>query len=193
MNKDKIYEKELEYIKDEKVRESCLKMINLLPEYIFHEAASSTGKYHPKYALGEGGLVRHTKAAVRIAHELFEDPCIGEKYSNKEKDLIIMGLILHDGLKRGLKEEKYTRFDHPILMADYIEENKDKLSITDEERELVCSVIRTHMGSWTTDYQGNEVLERPKTKQQNFVHMCDYLASRKVLLLEFDNENNVIC
>ena len=193
MNKDKIYEIELGYIKDEKVRESCLVMINLLPEYIFHEAASSTGKYHPKYALGEGGLVRHTKAAVRFAYELLSDPSIGDKYTDKEKDLMIMGIILHDGLKRGLKEERYTRFDHPIIMASYIEENKDKLSLNDEERELVCSVIKTHMGPWTTDYDGNEVLEKPKTKYQNFVHMCDYLASRKAILLEFDENNNVIC
>ena len=193
MNKDKIYEIELGYIKDEKVRESCLVMINLLPEYIFHEAASSTGKYHPKYALGEGGLVRHTKAAVRFAYEVLSDPSIGDKYTDKEKDLMIMGIILHDGLKRGLKEERYTRFDHPIIMASYIEENKDKLSLNDEERELVCSVIKTHMGPWTTDYDGNEVLEKPKTKYQNFVHMCDYLASRKAILLEFDENNNVIC
>ena len=193
MNKDKIYEKELQYIKDDKVRESCLTMINLLPDYIFHEAASSTGKYHPKYALGEAGLVRHTKAAVRFAYELLNDPSIGDKYTSKEKDLMIMGLILHDGLKRGLKEEKYTRFDHPILMANYIEDNKDKLTLEDKDRELVCSVIKTHMGPWTTDYDGNEVLEKPKTKYQNFVHMCDFLASRKAILLEFDDNNDVIC
>ena len=191
MNKDKIYEKELQYIKDDKVRESCLTMINLLPDYIFHEAASSTGKYHPKYALGEAGLVRHTKAAVRFAYELLNDPSIGDKYTSKEKDLMIMGLILHDGLKRGLKEEKYTRFDHPILMANYIEDNKDKLTLEDKDRELVCSVIKTHMGPWTTDYDGNEVLEKPKTKYQNFVHMCDFLASRKCLMVPFDKENNI--
>ena len=28
-----------------------------------------------------------------------------------------------------------------------------------------------------TDYSGNEVLEKPHTKYQNFVHMCDFLAS----------------
>ena len=192
MNKEEVYKKELEYIKDNDIRESCLTMIKLLPDYIFHEAASSTGKYHPKYALGEAGLVRHTKAAVRFAYELLSDPSIGDKYTSKEKDLMIMALILHDGLKRGLKEEKYTRFDHPILMANYIEDNKDKLKLTDEERELVCSTIKTHMGPWVTDYNGNEVLEKPKTKYQNFVHMCDYLASRKALLLEFDENNNVI-
>ena len=58
-------------------------------------------------------------------------------------------------------------------------ENKDKLKMSDEEVQLASSVIKTHMGPWITDYQGNEILEKPKTKYQNFVHMCDYLASRK--------------
>lgn len=49
------------------------------------------------------------------------------------------------------------------------------------------------MGPWTTDYQGNEILEKPKTKYQNFVHMCDYLASRKAILFNFDEENNITC
>ena len=47
------------------------------------------------------------------------------------------------------------------------------------------------MGSWTKDYNGVEVLEKPKTKYQNFVHMCDYLASRKCLLVPF-NENDEV-
>ena len=47
------------------------------------------------------------------------------------------------------------------------------------------------MGYWTTDYDGNEVLEKPKTKYQNFVHMCDYLASRKCILVPFDKDNKI--
>ena len=42
-----------------------------------------------------------------------------------------------------------------------------------------------------TDYNGNEVLEKPKTKYQNFVHMCDYLASRKCLLVPFDKNSKL--
>ena len=193
MNREDIYKTELNYIKNDNIRYSTLEMIKLLPEYIFHEAASSTGKYHPKYTLGDGGLVRHTKAATRFAYELLNNPLIGDKYTDTEKDLMYMSVILHDGLKRGLNEEKYTRFDHPILMANYIEDNKDKLKLSDEERELVCSVIKTHMGPWTTDYNGNEILEKPKNKYQNFVHMCDFLASRKAILFEFDDDNNIIC
>ena len=42
------------------------------------------------------------------------------------------------------------------------------------------------------DYNGEEILETPKTKYQSFVHMCDYLASRKFLEIRFDENNNII-
>lgn len=191
MDKVLKFSKELEYINSDKVKKACQEMIKLLPDYFFEVPASSTGKYHPEYALGEGGLLRHSKAAARIGHELLEDPSIGDKYTALEKDLMIMALILHDGLKSGLTQEKYTRFDHPILMVDYIMDNEDKLDLDIPEIEFVCDVIKTHMGNWTTDYNGVEVLEQPKTKYQNFVHMCDYLASRKCILLPFDENNEI--
>lgn len=193
MDKINSFSKELEYIKSDRIRKSCSKMIELLPDYFFVVAAASTGKYHPEYAQGEGGLLRHTKAAVRIAYELLSDPAIGDKYTTDEKDLMLMGLLLHDGLKHGLPEEKYTKYDHPILMADYIMDNEDVLELEIPEIEFIMDVIKTHMGPWTTDYNGNEILEKPKTKYQNFVHMCDYLASRKCILLPFDKDNNISC
>ncbi len=191
MNKSLKFSKELEYIKSEKIKSACQKMIELLPDYFFEVPASSTGKYHPEYALGEGGLLRHTKAAVRIAYELLNDPCIGDKYTQDEKDLMIMALILHDGLKSGLNHEKYTRFDHPILIADYIMDNEEYLGLEVEKIEFLCDAVKTHMGSWTTDYNGVDVLEKPKTKYQNFVHMCDFLASRKCLLVPFDKNDDI--
>ena len=191
MNKIDEFEVELGYIKDETIQEDCRTMIELLPDYFFSVPASSTGKYHPSYSLGEGGLLRHTKAAVRIGYELLQDASIGDKYSSVEKDIMLMGLLLHDGLKLGIPREKYTRFDHPVLMANYIMEHKADLLMSDEEIDLLCSVIKTHMGPWTQDYDGNEVLEAPKTKYQNFVHMCDYLASRKCLLVPFDDNNRI--
>ena len=157
----------------------------------FEVPASSTGKYHPSYSLGDGGLLRHTKAAVRIGYELLQDSSIGDKYTSIEKDIMLMGLLLHDGIKHGIPKERYVRFDHPILMANYIMDHKADLLMSDEEMELLCSVIRTHMGPWTKDYNGEEVLEAPKTKYQNFVHMCDYLASRKCLLVPFDDKNRI--
>ena len=189
MDKSRQFEIELGYIKDEMIRDDCRMLIEELPDYFFLVPASSTGKYHPSYSLGEGGLLRHTKAAVRIGYELLCDSSIGDKYTQTEKDIMLMGLLLHDGVKHGIPKEKYVRFDHPILMANFVLDHKDELLMSDSEIELLCSVIRTHMGPWTTDYDGEEVLEAPKTKYQNFVHMCDYLASRKCLLVPFDDNN----
>lgn len=191
MNKEEVFKIELGYLKSARIKKACSEMIKLLPEYFFEVPASSTGKYHPEYATGKGGLLRHTKAAVRIGYELLCDSSIGDKYTDDEKDLMLMGLLLHDGLKSGIEKETYTRFDHPILMADYIMDNEEVLGLEVEEIEFVCDVIKTHMGPWTTDYKGSEVLEKPKSKYQNFVHMCDYLASRKCILLPFDENNNI--
>lgn len=192
MNIEEMFKNELELIKSDRIKNACIKIVGLLPEYWFTVAAASTGKYHPEYAQGEGGLLRHSKAAMRIGYELLSDPCIGDKYTSDEKDLMLIALLVHDGLKLGNPKEKYTRFDHPILVANYLEENKDELKeLTIEEIRFMGDAIKTHMGPWTTDYNGNEVLERPKTKYQNFVHMCDYLASRKCLLVPFDDNNNI--
>lgn len=192
MEKIKMFNDEIHYIKNDKIKESLKIMIEKLPDYFFEVAASSTGKYHPSYALGNGGLLRHTKAAVRIAYELLSNPAIGDKYTSDEKDLMIMGLILHDGLKHGMEKEKYVQFEHPLLMAKYIEDNQKDLTLSNEEIQFLKETISSHMGPWTKDYQGNEVLPKPKNKYQNFVHMCDYLASRKVLLLQFDQNNNIV-
>ncbi len=191
MNHEKLFEIELTYLKSERIKNACLAMTKLLPDYFYEVPASSTGKYHPSYSLGDGGLLRHSKAAMRIGYELLQDPSIGDKYTNDEKDLMLMALLIHDGLKSGNPKEKYTRFDHPILMADYLMDCEEELGLEVEEIEFLGDVIKTHMGVWTTDYNGNEVLEKPKTKYQNFVHMCDYLASRKCLLVPFDKENNI--
>lgn len=192
MNRKELLTKELNYINDKSLKDTLIKIVEMLPDYWFKEAASSTGKYHPEYALGEGGLFRHSKAAMRIGYELLSNPCIGEKYTQKEKDLMLISLLVHDGLKLGLPQEKYTRFDHPILMANFIKDHQKELNLTSEDAKFMADVIKTHMGPWTTDYNGNEVLEKPKTKYQNFVHMCDFLASRKCLLVPFDDKNNIV-
>ena len=191
MERLEVLKDEINYIKDDRVKESLIYMINKLPDYFFTVEAASTGKYHPSYAQGEGGLLRHSKAAMRIGYELLSNPAIGDKYTDIQKDLMLMGLLLHDGLKLGFPQEKYTRFDHPILMANFIENESVNLKISSDEVKFVADVIKTHMGVWTTDYRGTEVLEKPKTKYQNFVHMCDYLASRKCILLPFDENNNI--
>lgn len=182
------FNKEINYIKNERIRNSLITILDLLPDYFYHIPASSTGKYHPEFTLGDKGLVRHTKVAVRIAYELLQDSAINN-FTSDEKDLLLFALTIHDGLKNGINHDKYTAFDHPLQISKFVRDNKDKLELTDDELNLVCSCVETHMGPWTTDYNGNEVLQRPKTKYQCFVHMADYLASRKFLNIKFENND----
>lgn len=192
MNKVEIFSVEINYIKNADLKESLKLIVDKLPDYFFYEAASSTGKYHPKYALGDGGLLRHSKAATKIGLELLNNPLIGSKYSPREKDMLLLSLLVHDGLKKGLTEEKYTRVDHPILMANFILDNYQTFKLNLEDAKFISDVIKTHMGPYNTDFNGNVVLETPKNKYQSFVHMCDYLASRKCLEVPFDENNNII-
>lgn len=189
--KTSFFEKELEYINNERYKKSAMTLIELLPNYFFYVPASSTGKYHPSFSLGDGGLLRHTKAAVRIAKEMYNDECLTGAYTKNEKDLMIIALIMHDGLKSGFEKSEYTKFEHPILVSDFIKENKDKLDFTDKEIEFLCNVISSHMGPWNTNNYSNTILPKPSTSHQRFVHMCDYLASRRFLDVKFDKENNM--
>ncbi len=191
MDKKEIFNNELKYIKNNRIKESAINLINLLPDYFFLVPASSGGKYHPSFAAGEGGLVRHTKAAVRIAHELLENHSVNN-YTNDEKDLIILSLLLHDGIKCGNPKEKYTRVDHPLLASKFVKDNKDKTQLTDTEIKYICESIESHMGEWNKDYEGNEILPIPKSKNSRFVHMCDFLSSKKFINIEFDKDDNII-
>ena len=192
-NNDKInkLQIELNYIKNPRYKESAEVIIGLLPDYFFEVPASSTGKYHPSFSLGDGGLLRHTKAAVRIAYEMFNDESITGAYSNNEKDIMLIALMLHDGLKSGLGKSDYTKFEHPLLICNYIKENQAKTKFTDKEINFITHVISSHMGPWNTNNYSDVVLPRPESKFQRFVHMCDYLASRKFLDSKFDNDNNI--
>lgn len=192
MEKSKYFFKELNYIKDDDLRKAAGCLIDALPDYFFEVAASSTGKYHPKYALGDGGLLRHTKAAVRFAYELLQDPAIGDKYSAMEKDLMIIALMVHDGLKHGEEKSQYVRFEHPIMIAKFIGEQGASFGFKEQNISFLKAAVASHMGPWTTNSYSDTVLPAPKTKYENFVHMCDYLASRKCFLLEFDKDNNII-
>lgn len=184
--KSDVFKTELNFIKDERIRNSTKTILELLPDYFYEIPASSTGKYHPSFSLGEGGLVRHVKVAVRFAKELLDNPLIGNKYTDNEKDVMIMALILHDGLKSGLTHNRYTQANHPTLIKNFVNDHKNDIELSNNELDLFGHVVESHMGIWNKDYEGNEILPIPKTKYENFVHMCDYLSSKKFLDVHFN-------
>ena len=186
MDKIELFKNELVYIKNEKIKEFTIQAIQLLPDYFFAIPASSTGKYHPSYSLGDGGLYRHTRAAIRIAVELFRIDWWN--FTSDEKDLILSSLFVHDGWKSGLLHETYTRADHPVIAFSVLNENENlKNLLVPEQFNMFLNNILTHMGSWNKDFKtGQEVMPKPSTEFQKFVHLADYLASRKCLEMNFD-------
>ena len=58
--------------------------------------------------------------------------------------------------------------------------------MNDEQMKFLYDCIATHMGQWNTARYSKVELSKPKNKYQKFVHLCDYLASRKFLEMNFD-------
>lgn len=195
-----VFEKELKYIKDNIIREMTAFAIENINSDFFVEAASSTGKYHPEYALGLGGLYRHTQAAVKIANDLLQLDMYKNEFSDYVKDYIIVALILHDCCKRGKYwDEQYTVHEHPILVREWLNEifASDLCStiervreITNEYIDAVSNLIETHMGQWNKSKYSKVELPIPQLAPQKFVHLCDYLASRKWLEVKLNQDDN---
>ena len=138
-----------------------------VPDSFFYIPASSSGKYHPTYSLGTGGLVRHTMAALYFAEELF--PLYEGEFTSRQKDYIRAALILHDTRKPSKT--------HPIEVKLMLEPFRDKYARIFDQ---VIDLIESHMGQW--DYFGK--FPTPKSSTQKFVHLCDFLASRKEVSVE---------
>lgn len=185
MKKHEVFEKEINIIKNPKYKESLIKLLDLVPDYFYEVAASSTGKYHPEYTTGKGGLVRHTKAVFYIGREILSIEAVRSKYTEDEIDLMLISMLLHDCLKHGKTYNEYSKFEHPLLAASFVEENKGITSFNDKEIDFIKKAISSHMGEWNTNKYSDVVLPKPKTKYEVLVHMCDYLASRKFIEIDF--------
>ena len=187
---------ELHLIKKNTLREFITEFIDeCVPEYFYVIPASSTGKYHPAYALGDGGLVRHTKAAVWIAHDLLSLKQ-NEQLSKVWHDEIIAALIIHDTFKQGLDNKKgvgrnagHTKFEHPLIAAEALQLFAKELHPEMvEDARVIARLVKSHMGQWNRSDRSKVILPTPQTEVECFVHMCDYLASRKYLTVDVKYE-----
>ncbi len=176
-------------IVNEDIREFAKVLVEGLPNYIWEVGASSTGKYHPEYSLGLGGLMRHQIAVVRFLNYFFDLEQYNTKFTSREMDLMKVAGLVHDGRKSGehtdYEKSKYTKFDHPIQMANVIR-SYDGQYLNHDELEFMAHCVESHMGQWATDKKSSVVLPKPMDEYQQFVHLADYLASRKDLTMSFD-------
>lgn len=196
MLNSEIFAKELNYINNEIFRKIIATFLDTVPDYFQEVPASSSGKYHPFYALGRGGLVRHTKAAVKIAEDLLSLDYNKNIFPQFYHDVIISSLIIHDCYKQGTDNSGsgHTEALHPKICAEkfrsYCMTGNFAIYSGAQKLELygfctgVSNCVKSHMGQWNADGK----LSIPDDDMSYFVHMCDYLASRKYLIVDVEAE-----
>ena len=124
---------EINKIKDEKLKTASLKMVDNIPEYFWHEPASSSGKYHPECDLGDGGLVRHSIMVSRVADDLVTaEMFCRDNQSNR--DIVKVATLFHDSIKHGLVSDdgtysNHTVFEHPLLSTDFVRTHLEEADI----------------------------------------------------------------
>ena len=178
----------------------ALELVDSVPAYFWTEPASSTGKHHPEFSLGEGGLARHSLMVHRWLKILMN---ANEQDMSEFMPGMALAALFHDCCKRGLPDnmQSHTVFEHPILAAKFImshvdgflKENKDFIAATSDDEEsfkkdmaIAISCIETHMGRFNTDSHSSVVLPKPHTPMQYMVHLADYIASRKCTLFDIN-------
>ena len=176
MRNIKLFEREINLIVDEELRMAVKSyMDEETPDYFWTDGASSSGKYHPQFSQGMGGLVRHTKAVVMFAEELLRMSSYAFM-RDEYKDYVIAACILHDTCKYGLWEYDKSEYKNHARnaaekFAHYCEKNDFPTP-----SEFLLNAIASHMGQWSTEKE-----DRPFTNIDRCVHMADYMASRSFI------------
>jgi len=167
----------VEIIKNKEVKDFVLDFLDKkVPDYFARVAASATGKYHPEYALGYGGLIRHSLAVTAVAASIVNLEYL--QFNRMDKDLIIAACILHDSFKQGLTESGNTIRTHPNVAAREIAKH-GKETGHEHIANIIAALVLAHMGEW-----GNQ---KPGNKGQFIVHLADFIASRKFIDIDWND------
>lgn len=186
-DKIKLFVNELNYIKNSNLRKFAEEVIANAGDWFFVEPASTSGKYHPKFSLGDGGLMRHTRCVAYWATAMAESFNLNQE----DSDLLVIAALAHD-IKKHDDNGRFLR-NHPLLASDYVCKIMEKFSediITNEQVQKICCAVAAHMGKWegTREWVKDttkELFPMPKNDFEKALQAADYIASRKVVL-DFD-------
>ena len=174
MNNSEIFNNEIALIQSEDLRDFARFFLDTrVGEWFWESGASSSGKYHPQFVQGSGGLVRHTRAVCMVCEELLRMSTYA--YMRDEyKDYARLACLLHDTRKygRGDTEDKDCYKEHGAIAADDVRMAWYEFYGT-QVPDLLVMAIRSHMGQWVEDRN-----DRPFTNIDRLVHLSDYIASR---------------
>lgn len=185
-----LFNEELELIRLPYIKRWTEDCLAYAPNYFFEMSSSDTGFHHPPWALGPGGLVRHTKAVATLAASLS-----GTFYPRPPQDddieavptqndgvvsAIVSACILHDSCKYGIPFDLRMTDLHPYIPRVYYK--KVTGSLDKDELNFIFTMIESHMGSysdgsWSPIYKNtkNTLTSNPAAL---IVHMADFMASR---------------
>lgn len=183
---------------NQKILELVNEYFDKIPNYFYEVPASSTGKYHPSFDHGNGGLLRHTQMACEMLQEFQRM----DEYKHLNFFDMMIACILHDTFKNGYVDNNRTVASHASIAADefydtYIHHRYSQKDLEETMGNVtynyaaelykrivdICNMIRTHMGSWGAI--------KPKTESERLVHLVDYVVSRKCWdkFNEVENDN----
>ena len=161
--------------------------------------ASSSGKYHPVWENGEGGLIRHIKAGMALAMSGlrrygYSYETVGDANMNaKIRDIIAFSVLLHDWGKNGDPNKnwgKYTTKTHGEDTANLIQKDLlpkfikffPEIKNTEELTDMVeqgCFAIANHYGIWSKEKMKPN--DEKMTDVARILQEADYYSSRKFI------------
>lgn len=166
----------VDIINDTEVREFIKGfLVEETPDYFAKIPASATGRYHPAFSLGTGGLIRHTIAAAAIAWDMCKLEYL--KASSYDRDLIYGAILIHDTFKQGETESGYTVRRHPVIAAQHVVSYAKKVNFDQRTGNLLAHLVLAHMGEWGNNKPGN--------RMQFLVHLADFLSSRRYINVDW--------
>lgn len=170
----KFLEREIQLIESEDFRDFVRWYFDeCVGNWFWKSGASASGKYHPKFAQGEGGLVRHTRAVSMMCEELLRMSSYAYM-CDEYKDYARVACLLHDTCKYGNTDEinKDCYKEHGFIASVQVAQAWSEW-FGEEAPELLLMAIRSHMGQWTENRE-----HRPFTNIDRLVHLADYIVSR---------------
>ena len=176
MNKSDFFEREIANIESVDLQDFVRLFFDTrVGAWFWKSGASASGKFHPQFTKGEGGLVKHTRAVAWVCEELLKMSSYA--YMRPEyKDYARVACLLHDTCKYGCGDEEDKTYykEHGAVAAALVEQAWEEFFEFDNRcPELLTMAIRSHMGQWVEDRN-----DRPFTNIDRLVHMADYIASR---------------
>lgn len=169
---------ELASITDNNLKEFVSIILEGTDDWFYHDPASTSGRYHPKFALGDGGLIRHTRAVVYWVKEIARSEMFN--VNARQTELLVAGAIMHDIRKHtatGGYIAKHARAAHDLVIETQAQNNN---LLSADEAKYIAEAVSTHMGIWGV----RDGERKPTSDSEKLLHLADLMASRKEIILD---------